>query len=186
MYCPSRLSSARLGLHGAYNPRHVKYPKRKNKCSRHCAVYLKVNSAIYSCIFYPVLFLLYWSDYPLWFLSIVSMYLFLKVMHFNDGHLSITGCVEHTGHRLGTALLRLNFTIRVRRVLVFGWFHAWFLNMNCRVYCPTGWLTRWGWPDLNNKKLFSYQRTNVRHVFCGSFLEQCWNSNLEPHLPFRA
>lgn len=33
---------------------------------------------------------------------------FLRVVHWNDGKLTVVGCVEHTGHRLGTALLRLS------------------------------------------------------------------------------
>ncbi|CAJ0579996.1 unnamed protein product, partial [Mesorhabditis spiculigera] len=33
---------------------------------------------------------------------------FLRVVHSDDGRLSIIGCVEHTGHRLGTPMLRLS------------------------------------------------------------------------------
>ncbi|CAJ0580202.1 unnamed protein product, partial [Mesorhabditis spiculigera] len=33
---------------------------------------------------------------------------FLRVVHFDDGHLTAHGCLEHTGHRLGTSLLRLS------------------------------------------------------------------------------
>ena len=31
----------------------------------------------------------------------------LQVLHWNDGRLTVVGCVEHTGHRLGTSILRL-------------------------------------------------------------------------------
>uniref|UniRef100_A0A1I7XJ76 Transcription elongation factor SPT4 n=1 Tax=Heterorhabditis bacteriophora TaxID=37862 RepID=A0A1I7XJ76_HETBA len=33
---------------------------------------------------------------------------FLRVVHWTDGRLTVVGCVEHTGHRMGTVLLRLS------------------------------------------------------------------------------
>ncbi|KAK6743223.1 hypothetical protein RB195_010466 [Necator americanus] len=38
---------------------------------------------------------------------------FLRIIHWIDGRLTVIGCVEHTGHRMGTALLRLSVNERV-------------------------------------------------------------------------
>ncbi|KAK6015439.1 zinc finger, C2H2 type, partial [Ostertagia ostertagi] len=38
---------------------------------------------------------------------------FLRIIHWIDGRLTVIGCVEHTGHRMGTALLRLSSNERV-------------------------------------------------------------------------
>ncbi|CAJ0580605.1 unnamed protein product, partial [Mesorhabditis spiculigera] len=70
-YCPTNGYDKKLDPMGIYEPRYAKHLRRRDKCGRNCAA-------------------------------------FLRVMHWNDGRLSIIGCVEHTGHRLGTALLRLS------------------------------------------------------------------------------
>ncbi|VDO24129.1 unnamed protein product [Heligmosomoides polygyrus] len=38
---------------------------------------------------------------------------FLRIIHWIDGRLTVIGCVEHTGHRMGTALLRLSSSERI-------------------------------------------------------------------------
>uniref|UniRef100_A0A0K0CZM8 C2H2-type domain-containing protein n=1 Tax=Angiostrongylus cantonensis TaxID=6313 RepID=A0A0K0CZM8_ANGCA len=38
---------------------------------------------------------------------------FLRIIQWIDGRLTVIGCVEHTGHRMGTALLRLSTNERV-------------------------------------------------------------------------
>ncbi|KAJ1369243.1 hypothetical protein KIN20_030657 [Parelaphostrongylus tenuis] len=38
---------------------------------------------------------------------------FLRVIQWIDGRLTVVGCVEHTGHRMGTALLRLSPNERI-------------------------------------------------------------------------
>lgn len=37
----------------------------------------------------------------------------LQIIHWIDGRLTVIGCVEHTGHRMGTALLRLSSSERI-------------------------------------------------------------------------
>ncbi|WKY01018.1 hypothetical protein Q1695_015204 [Nippostrongylus brasiliensis] len=38
---------------------------------------------------------------------------FLRIIHWIDGRLTVIGCVEHTGHRMGTALLRFSTNERI-------------------------------------------------------------------------
>ncbi|PAV60066.1 hypothetical protein WR25_19552 [Diploscapter pachys] len=33
---------------------------------------------------------------------------FLRIVHWTDSHITVVGCIEHTGHRMGTSLLRLS------------------------------------------------------------------------------
>ena len=85
---------------GGYRPRRIRqtepympeYTKRRtvrSKVGKNCTAFLRVSL-------------------PSAFFRTLKDYCNFQIVHWTDSHITVVGCIEHTGHRMGTSLLRLS------------------------------------------------------------------------------